>query len=324
MLDVDITALFQIIGYFVLLAVLHPLLYKPVLKLLKERQERIGGSLKSAEALEKEVNEGMAAYEKRIKEATAKGLEEKKSLMQKAVNEEKTLLEKGTKDAAEELAATRRRLVSNKGSVLEFLKKETGAISKNIAEKILDRKVVAMLIAFSLLLLPLIAQAAEHEEEHHGPSGEIWRLANFIVLAIGAYIAWRKVLRPMLDKRAADIEKAMADAKAALGAAEKKTAEYKEKLAALEGSIAEISGELMREGEAERQSILAEAEKAIQKFKALSQRTIEQEIQKARLDIQSEVAETAVKMAEEILRKELKPEDQERLVKGYLDNLRLH
>ncbi|MBI5887516.1 MAG: hypothetical protein HZB82_02230 [Deltaproteobacteria bacterium] len=324
MLDIDITVVYQIAGYLILLAILHPLLYKPIIKLLKDREEKIGGSLKSAEIIEKEVLDGMAAYEKRIKDATIKGLEGKNRLMQQALIDERALLEKAAKEAAEELTVIRGRLSANKGSALIHLKKETGELSKNIAGKILGRNVAVMLIAFILPLLPLIAFAAEREEDHHGSSGEIWRLVTFIIVAVGVYFVWKKVVGPMLGKRAVDIEKAMADARAAKEAADRKIEEYKVKLAALEKRISEISEDLRKEGEAEKRRILAEAEKAVQKFKAQAQITIEQEIKKARLEIQAEVAELAVKMAEEILRKEIRPEDQDKLVRGYLENLRLN
>lgn len=327
MLDIDITVVYQIVGYLILLAILHPLLYKPVIRLLKDREEKIGGSLKSAEIIEKEVLDGMVAYEKRIKDATVKGLEEKNRLMQQALIDERALLEKAAKEAAEELSVIKGRLSANKGSALTYLKKETGELSKNIAGKILGRNCAAMLIAFILPLLPLIAFAAEqagHEEEHSGSSGEIWRLVTFTIFAVGIYFVWRKFIGPMLAKRAVDIEKAMADAKAAKDAADRKIEEYKVKLATLEKRISEISGDLRKEGEAEKRRILAEAEKAVQKFKAEAQTTIEQEIKKARMEIQAEVAELAVKMAEEILRKEIKQGDQDTLVKGCLASLRLN
>lgn len=327
MLDIDITVVYQIIGYLVLLAVLHPLLYKPMLKFLKDRDEKIGGTLQSAGIIEKEVSDGMAAYEKLIKDATIKGLEEKNRLTQQALIEEKALLEKAAKDAVEELSVIRGKLSSSKGSALIQIRKETFDLSRNIAGKLLGRNVAVALVAFILPLLPFIAAAAEHaehEEEHHGFAGEIWRLVTFIIFAAGIYFIWKKFIGPMLKKRAVGIEQAMADAKAAKEAADKKIEEYKEKLASLEKRISEIAEDLRKEGEAEKRRILAEAEKVVQKFKAQARITIEQEIKKARLEIQAEVAELAVKMAEEILRKEIKPEDQDKLVRGRLENLRLN
>jgi len=327
MLDIDITVVYQIAGYLVLLAILYPLLYKPMLRFLKDRDEKIGGTFQSAEIIEKEVLEGMAAYEKRIKDATIKGLEEKNRLMQQALTDERAFLEKAAKEAAEELSVIRGKLSANKSSTLTYLNKETFALSKDIAGKILGRNVAVMLIAFILPLLPLIAFAAEHaehEEEHHGSSGEIWRLVVFTIFAVGIYFIWKKAIGPLLNQRAVGIGKAMADAKAAKEAADKKIEEYKEKLAALEKRISEIAEDLRKEGEAEKQRILADAEKVVRKFKAQARLTIEQEIKKARLEIQAEVAELAVKMAEEILRKEIKPEDQDKLVRSRLEDLRLN
>ena len=49
-----------------------------------------------------------------------------------------------------------------------------------------------------------------------------------------------------------------------------------------------------------------------------------QEVRKAKAEIRQEAAGIAVELAREILNKELNPADQEKLVKGYLENLRLN
>ena len=78
------------------------------------------------------------------------------------------------------------------------------------------------------------------------------------------------------------------------------------------------------EGQAEKARIIAEAAKSAEALKAQAKVAAEQEIKKARIEIREEAARVAVELAEEILKKELSPDDQARLVKGYLNNLRLN
>ncbi len=324
MLNIDLTLLYQMIGFVVLLFIMNTLLYKPLLKILNEREERIEGTLKSASKAGKEVDEGLKEYEKRLKDAAVKGIEARNKLRQEGVEREKELIEAAREKAAGELAVIKREIEKNKREALIGLKAETKTISQNIAEKILDRKIVAALFAFILPLLPLIARASEEARHEAEGNGMLWKIVNFAILAVVVIVVWKKFIGKMLNKRGEDIKKALDDAKAAKEAAEKKSAEYSSKLSMLESRIAQMQQEFEAEGEADRKKILAEAEAAAVKIKEQAKLTAGQEVKKAKAEIRAEVAHLAVRMAEEILSKELKPEDQEKLVKGYLDNLRLN
>jgi F-type H+-transporting ATPase subunit b len=323
MISLDLTLVFQIIGFFILLIILNRFLYNPVLRVLKERDEKIGGAVKKAAETEKEVAEGLVTYDKKIKEAAVKGHEERNRIRQAGIDREKELLEAARSAAAAEISEMRQELVKNKQAALSSLKEEARTISGNIAEKILERKIVVFLIAFGLTaMLPAFAGAAEHGEG--SGSGGTWKIINFVILAVGVYLVWTKAVSGLLDKRSAEIKKALDEAKEAKDAADRKAAEYSSKLSLLDSRISEIHNELKLEGEAEKQKIIEEAGKAAVRVKEQAKIVAEQELKKAKLEIREEVARLAVGMAEEILKKELKPEDQERLVKGYLNNLRLN
>ncbi len=322
MISLDITLIYPIFGFLILLLILNRLLFGPLIKVLKERDERIAGATRKAAETEKSVEKGLLDYEKRIKEATAKGYEERNRLLGEALEREKEILDSSMASAAEELAGMRARIEESKKSALSTLIKDSVAISREMAEKILERKVIIMLLTLGLCALPALGLSAEGE--HHEGGGKLWLTINFVVLVIGIYILWIKVLRGLLDKRASDIKKAMEDANAAKEAAERKSAEYREKLSLLEKRIAEIQESLRAEGEAEKKRILAEAEDGAKKFKEQARAAAEQEVKKARIEIRGEITEIVASLTEEILKKELKNEDQKRIIKGYLDNLRLN
>jgi len=322
MLDLDITLLYQMIGFVVLLFLLNSLLYKPLLKILAERDEKIDGALKNASETESKVAGGLAEYERRLKEATISAIEAKNKLRQEGLDREKELLEAAREKGAQELGLMKKELEKSKREALEGLKAETKSISQSIAEKILDRKVVAAIFAFILPLLPLIAGASE--EAHGGGNDMLWKIVNFAILAIAIVIVWKKFVGKMLRKRGEDIKQAMEDARVAKETADRKAAEYATKLSMLDKRIAELSAELKAEGEADKKKIYAEAEAAVEKIMAQAKLTAEQEVRKAKSEIRLAAAELAVRMAKEILSKELNPADQEKLVKGYLENLRLN
>lgn len=322
MLEINITLVYQIIGYFVLLVILNKLLYKPVMRILSERDEKIGGAMKKAADTDKEVSTGIVEYEKRLKEAALKGQEERNRLKQEARAREKEILDAAGAQVANELASMRKKLADNKAGAMHSLRGEAQAISRSIADKLMDKKTAMMILALLMPLVPVIAGAAE-EHEAAGP-GSFWKIVNFAVLVAAIVILWQKVVKGLLNKRSAEIKTALEQAQAAKAVAEKKAAEYKEKLASLEGRINEITNEIRLEGESEKTRILLDAEAASKRMTEQAKLTVEQEIKKAKIELRQEAAALAVSMAQEILKKELGPEDQQRLIKGYLDNLRLN
>ena len=320
MISIDYTLLIQIIGFFILLLVLNQFLYKPVQRILKEREEKIEGSIKKAAQTDKEISEGIAAYEKKLKEAAVKGNEERARIRQEGVEKEKAALEAARSEANKELTIIRHEIEASKKSALSGLGTEARTLARDIAGKVLERNVVGFLILG--ILVPSLAFASA--EGGHGDSGMTWKIINFAILAIGVYLVWTKAISGLLKRRGSDIHNAIEEAQKAKDAADRNAAEYRAKLSLLDSKVSEIHNELKLEGEAEKARIIAEAAKSAEALKAQAKLAAEQEIKKARIEIREEAARLAVQLAEDILKKELSPADQERLVKGYLNNLRLN
>jgi F-type H+-transporting ATPase subunit b len=108
-----------------------------------------------------------------------------------------------------------------------------------------------------------------------------------------------------------DLEKQKADA-------EKQLSEYKAKLARLDKEIGKIVAEYIKDGEAAKAKILEEAKVAAEKLQAQAKKNIEHEFQKARQALKEEMSEQAVSMAEALIKKHIKDEDQERILDEYL------
>ncbi len=326
MLDIDITVVYEMIGYFVLFLLLNILLYKPVFKVLRRRDELIGGTFKKASDMDKEVDEGLADYESKIKDASLAGYEENNRQRQLALDEERRMIDAAGAEISADLAEKMREMLGSKRTAMADLKEETSSISRVVAEKLLDRRLLGALLMVGLSLLPALVFASTeggHGEEASS-SGMLWKVINFSILMVGFYLAWTKSIKGIFLKKREEIKNGLKDAKAAKDAAEKKIEEYKGKLAGLEGRLKEVAEEIRREGKAEKERALADSRAAIERLKEQANFTIEQEIKKAKIEIRREVAGLAVDMARELLARELKAEDQERLIKGSIDKLRLN
>ena len=318
MISIDYTLLIQVIGFFILLVVLNQFLYKPVQRILKEREEKIEGSIKKAAQTDKEIAEGIIAYEKKLKEAAVKGNEERARIRQEGIEKEKAALEAARAEAFRELTGIRNEIEASKKSAIAGLGTEAKSLARDIAGKVLERSVVGFLIIG--LIVPSLAFASS--EGGHGDSGMTWKIINFVILAVGVYLVWTKAISGLLTRRGSEIKNAIEEARKAKDAADRNAAEYREKLAILDSRVAEIHNELKLEGEAEKARIIAESARSAESLKAQAKIAAEQEIKKARIEIREEAARLAVQLAEEILKKELSPADQERLRKGNLNKTR--
>ena len=146
-----------------------------------------------------------------------------------------------------------------------------------------------------------------------------WRVLDFAVLVAIAVWALKKAdVKGSLAGRQAGIEKALQDAVQAREAAEKKYAEYSAKLAAAGKEIDEIHAAIRKEGELEKERIIAEAKASGEKIREQARQSAAQEVLKARAELRAEAARLAVQLSEQTLREKIGKNDQDRLVGEYL------
>ena len=136
MLDIDpLWFTVQLVNFLVLLFVLNKILFRPVLRQLKERDDRINGYLEKAKAMDKdkdnllkELNAKLAQTRDQAKvvyeELRSKGLEAQRSDLDSAGRE----TEKMSQEALEKLKAAAQK-------AREALKGDVEAFSKKIVEK---------------------------------------------------------------------------------------------------------------------------------------------------------------------------------------------
>ncbi|MDZ4183443.1 MAG: ATP synthase F0 subunit B [Desulfuromonadales bacterium] len=189
----------------------------------------------------------------------------------------------------------------------------------------LQNKRIARMAA-ALALVALAAGVACAAGDGHADSGVVakdfaWRILDF-GLMIGILIYFlTKPIRNGLAGRREGIEKALSDAVAAREAAEAKFADYDSKLSKASAEIEEMSAAIRREGELERDRILANAREMAQKITAEAEKTAESEILRARTELRQEASRLAITLAEDLLKKQMTAGDQARLVDEYVSKV---
>ena len=317
MLSLDKTFIFQMVIFFALFYFLNRFLFRPILEVLEERRKKTEGKLKEARATDEEVEKGINDYERRLKETALKAQEEFAAARKEAVERGKAAVEKARLEADEELKEAVGELNKTKEAAFQRLREQVPGISKEIAEKILAR---AIPLVF-LLLLPAVAYCAEKEGEGGGFS---WKVINFAIFAVAGYIIWKKKLKGLLEERKEGIKRALAEAEQKRDEAEARLKEYMEKAGQFENRMEEVKRNIKEEAEAEKQRIIEEEELLLAKMNEQTMFAIGQEVKKAKEEIRSEIAELAVELSREILTREIRPDDQEKITKEYLEKLRLN
>ncbi len=173
----------------------------------------------------------------------------------------------------------------------------------------------------ALALAPEWALGAEAEEVHQKEFSLVEEGFKFFNTLIVVAILYKVAAKPMANffqDRREGIRTALADAKAAREVAERELEAQRSKVADLETELSRV-----REiGERERVEIRSrmEADQKAQADRLLEQTrgAIELETSKARADLQAHAAGLAMGLAEEMLKKNIGPEDQERFVSEYL------
>ena len=145
-------------------------------------------------------------------------------------------------------------------------------------------------IVFSLAYIAAIVLAASAgfaseggEGAHHVDKGAQlkdlgWRVLNFVVLlGILGYAVKKADVKGSLAARQTQIEKDLKDAQEGQAAAEAKLAEYRNRLEQATKEIDDLQAAIIREGEQEKERIIAEAKIAAQKIAAQAAQSAEQD-----------------------------------------------
>jgi len=150
----------------------------------------------------------------------------------------------------------------------------------------------------------------------------LYRFINFALLIIILVWALKKAdIKSLFSKRIDDIREKLETLKRDKEEAEEKYQVIDKKLKAFEKERIEIIEQYKQEGEAEKERIIAEVNLRVQQIIEQSEATIQQEIQTAKDRLKQEVVNLSAQKAQEIIAREMKDEDQDRLVQDFIERV---
>ena len=146
----------------------------------------------------------------------------------------------------------------------------------------------------------------------------LWRTLNFAVLLIVLIKVLAKPIANVLHARQQSIKEQFTDLEERKAEADNAYKTYEEKLASIDQEISDIIQSAIAQGEAEKERIISDANRAAEDIKRQAEMAIQHELAEAKLKLREEVANQAVVMAEELINKNLQDADQVKLIEDSL------
>ena len=136
----DLSVLWVIFFVLLLTVVLDRLLFRPVLRVMAEREQAIRSARDLAERSANEARLASAEFEKKTGEARAELYRQMDEMRRSAMNERAEILARTRAEAESEIAAASAKLAAEAAEARRRLSADADALGAAVAERILGRK----------------------------------------------------------------------------------------------------------------------------------------------------------------------------------------
>jgi F-type H+-transporting ATPase subunit b len=141
MIDINITLFIQMANVLVLVFLMNLVLYRPIRKLVAQRNQFMADKQNVIDRADKESAEALREFEGTIQTARAKGRQKVQEMKELAYQQEKDLLQKSAEESAKQLAGIRKTIKTEIGRARKQLRAQIQAFSLDLAQKILGRSI---------------------------------------------------------------------------------------------------------------------------------------------------------------------------------------
>jgi len=198
--------------------------------------------------------------------------------------------------------------------------------------------IIALILALAAVIIPGAAWASEEggHGEGHGEAGEAhlnwwsadlhappigWLIVDFVILFGGLYFILRKPLGAYLVNRRQTLKDQIEEVAKIKAEIDGKHREVLVRLAAVDQTVKDITVSFTVRGEEEKKKLVENAERLRVSIEQSARETIDREVAAARSKIRAEVTRSAAVIAADLLKKHLKPEDNDRFLREFVERL---
>lgn len=141
MIELNWTFFVQVLNFLILMFVLNKILYKPILKVLDERDERIVGGKEKAKELVSESDALFKSYNDKLQIAKIDALGTKNTARKDASDKANVIIAEAREKAEGIIEKVQQDMAREVERVKKELEPEIGTMAATIAQQILGRKV---------------------------------------------------------------------------------------------------------------------------------------------------------------------------------------
>jgi F-type H+-transporting ATPase subunit b len=141
MIDINITLLWQLINFLVLLIVLNFILFKPIRQVMLEREQGISSALGDAKAAQEQMQAILERYNASLAEAKQKAATTYNTVYQQGLDTQRDMISAERDKATELLDKARKEIAAASATARTDLKQEAERLSQEITSKLLGRAV---------------------------------------------------------------------------------------------------------------------------------------------------------------------------------------
>jgi len=141
MIDINITVLYQLVNFLVLLIVLNFILFKPIRQVMGEREQGISSALEDAKAAQNRMQNVLDSYNASLAESKQKAVASYNTLYQQGLDGQRDMVAAERAKAGELLDKARAEVAAASGAARADLRKEAERLSQEITFKLLGRAV---------------------------------------------------------------------------------------------------------------------------------------------------------------------------------------
>jgi len=128
-------------NFLLLMFILNKILYQPILKVLEEREKKIGDGQQEVKELAAQGNHLVATYNEKLQAAKVEAMSGKANARKQAVEQVNVVIQEARGKAEQVILQVRQQVASEIEAAKKELEPELASMAATIAEQVLGRKV---------------------------------------------------------------------------------------------------------------------------------------------------------------------------------------
>lgn len=137
MLDINITALIQVVNFFIAVIVLNCLLIRPVREILKARKAKMDYLLESAENFNKSAEQELSSYQTALQRARQEASLLRGAARTQALGEQQALVSEAGKRAQEQFLQAKQAILQEAQNARNALAKQVKPLAVRAVDRVL-------------------------------------------------------------------------------------------------------------------------------------------------------------------------------------------